>query len=206
MLNTATAAVLALSTVAPVHRVADPPLHVDLVSAVGSGCRGAFVGVAADNRSFEIGFGDFVALVDGHRPVDRKSCRLGLRIVLPAGYTYGIAGATYRGYVDLRPGAAASHRAKHHIQGGIGLGGVESRFAGPRVEEWQADYAPDLPMIVYAPCGERRDLIVDSELRAALGTSNPATPSGIAADTVADRPGHMVFRLATKACRVIEAS
>ncbi|WP_433272476.1 DUF4360 domain-containing protein [Actinosynnema sp. CS-041913] len=206
MLSMATATLLALSAVVPAPGAADsdhpgPPISVSVVATIGSGCRNVFVMVGEDNESFTTAFGRFIAEVGGATgpTLARESCRLHLQIVLPKGYTYGVARATYNGYVHVEPGATATHKADFHFQGQVGTAKVESRFAGPLTDEWQAEYASDPREIAYLPCGESRNLITNAELRADLGTSDPARWSMISADYV-DAPAHAEYRLAIKTC------
>ncbi|WP_433260934.1 DUF4360 domain-containing protein [Actinosynnema sp. CS-041913] len=207
MLIMATAALLALSTVVPAHGAAGadyagPPISVSVVTADGSGCRSVIVTVAEDHESFTTTFGDYIAKVGGGtgRVVDRASCRLELRIVPPKSFTYGIARATYNGYLHLARGATAAHKANLAFQGQIGIVNVERKFSGPQSDEWEVEHTATPGGIVYVPCGELRNLTINAELRANLGSSDPAEWSMISGDSV-DAPAHAEYRLAFKPCR-----
>jgi len=185
MLTTVVAAAFAISTIifppggAP--GATPPPDHVtiDVVTVNGSGCPlgTAAVAVSEDNKAFTVTYSDFLAQVGvGARPTDfRKNCQLSLRVNVPQGFTYGIAQADYRGFAHLEAGATGMERANYYFQGMSPTAYKVHNYAGFLSDDWQATDTTEIAAIVFAPCGEKRNFNINTELRVNAGTSNPAT-------------------------------
>jgi hypothetical protein len=185
MLNTVVAAALAISSIvfppggAP---GSTPPLDhvtIDVVTVNGSGCPAgtAAVAVSEDNKAFTVTYSDFLAHVGvGAKPTDfRKNCQLSLRVNVPQGFTYGIAEADYRGFAHLEAGASGMERANYYFQGMSPTAFQTHPYTGPLSDDWQATDTTEIAAIVFAPCGEKRNFNINTELRVNAGTSNPAT-------------------------------
>ncbi|GLZ30974.1 hypothetical protein Lesp02_31630 [Lentzea sp. NBRC 105346] len=178
-----TAAMLALSTLVPADIAA--PAQVEVVTANGSGCRAGTTDISTSGRTFTINYRAFLAQAGGGAgPVEfRKNCQLNLRVSVPAGYTYALARTSYRGFAHLEAGANALHRLNIYFQGMPQTTSVSFPFNGPRSDDWQTTYRPDVASIVWAPCGEARNLNVNAELRVNLGTSDRSRRSFMLAES-----------------------
>jgi hypothetical protein len=178
----AVGAVLALSLPTPVHAAGDAitaapdgRVSVEVVAVNGSGCAPGTATVIAnsDNTGFRIRYRDFVAEAGGNAdPTDRrKNCQIGVVVTVPAGWTFAIAEADYRGRASLHSGASAVQRTNYYWQGSSDNNVAEERFAGPFHGYWNTkDVAPGL---IYAPCAEQRVLNINTELRVDVGASAP---------------------------------
>ncbi|MGW6444123.1 DUF4360 domain-containing protein [Lentzea sp. NPDC055074] len=171
MLTTAAAALLALSALAPAQEA--PVLEV--VTVNGSGCAAGDADVTTDGRTFTIGHHTFLARAGGgSSPLDqRKNCQLGLRVTVPAGYTYGLARTTYEGYAHLQDGATGLSRVSTYLQGTSPTATVSRAFTGPVSDRWETRYRPEPDEIQWVPCGVRRDINVNAEARVTLGAADP---------------------------------
>jgi hypothetical protein len=209
MISTVAAAVLAMSTVvvpqADVPQADVPPpgaVTVDVVTVNGSGCPPgtAAVAVTPDNSAFHLIYSDYVALVGvGARPTDfRKNCQLTLRMNAPQGFTYGVERVDYRGFVQLANGATGTEKASYYFQGMVRPEFRSHTWHGPVSDDWQAT-DEDLA-IVYRPCGEPRNLNINTELRVSAGTSDPKTTTSFMAMDSTDAYVATVYRLAWKRC------
>ncbi len=143
----------------------------------GSGCPAgtAAVAVSPDNTAFTVAYSSYMAQVGvGAKPTDvRKNCQLNLRVHVPQGFTYAVAKADYRGFAHLERGASALERANYYFQGSSATAYVSHPLKGPFNDDWQATDEVDVASLVWAPCGEKRNLNVNTELRVSVGTSNP---------------------------------
>ncbi|NUT92881.1 MAG: DUF4360 domain-containing protein, partial [Saccharothrix sp.] len=74
-------------------------------------------------------------------------------------------------------------------------------YAGPLSDDWQATDTVEVAAIVYHPCGERRNFNINTELRVAAGTSNPATTTSFMAMDSTDGSVNTVYHFAWKTCR-----
>jgi hypothetical protein len=160
---------------------------IDVVTVNGSGCPAgtAAVAVAEDNTTFTVTYSQYTAHVGvGSAPTDmRKNCQLSLVVHVPAGFTYAIAKADYRGFASIARGATAVQRASYYFQGSSQTAWRAHNF-GPMVDNWQATDVTDLAALIWHPCGALRNFNINTELRVNVGTSDPRrTTSFIAMDS-----------------------
>ncbi|MGI5212447.1 DUF4360 domain-containing protein [Plantactinospora sp. CA-290183] len=186
--------------------LAPPPdkITIEVVTVNGSGCPAGTVAVAtaADNTAFTVTYSDYLAQVGvGARPTDfRKNCQLSLRVNVPQGFTYAIAQADYRGFAHLQRGATGMQRAGYYFMGTSPTAYRSHSFAGPVSDNWQATDATEVVSLVYAPCGEVRNLNVNTELRVSAGTSNPATTTSFMAMDSTDGSVSTTYHFDWKRC------
>jgi hypothetical protein len=152
---------------------------IDLVTVNGSGCPAgtAAIAVSPDNTAFTVTYSDYMALVGlGSTPTSfRKNCQLNIVVHVPQGFTYAISQVDYRGFASLAAGATATSKANYYFQGQSQTVSSTHTYNGPYGDDWQSTDSVDLAALVYAPCGVLRNLNINTELRAAAGSSNPAT-------------------------------
>jgi uncharacterized protein DUF4360 len=172
--------VLALSLSTPAHAAADAiaaapdgKVTIEVVAANGSGCAPGTATVIAnsDNTGFRIRYHDFVAEAGGSAdPTDRrKNCQVGVVVNTPAGWTFAVAEADYRGRARLSSGATALQRTNYYWQGSSANSRTEETFAGPLNGYWATrDVAP---VLIYTPCDDQRVLNINTELRVDGGSS-----------------------------------
>ncbi|MET0237634.1 MAG: DUF4360 domain-containing protein [Kibdelosporangium sp.] len=208
MVSTLLAFVMALSanvpTAAAVHEVPVGRVAVEIVTANGSGCPAGTteVEVAADNSEFALIHRNYVARVGvGAGATDlRKNCQLAVNVKVPAGFTYGIIRADYRGRISLQPGAQAWQGANYYFQGDSATARRVHPFQGPLHDDWATSDTVDPGAVVYAPCGEQRYLNINTQLRVSAGTSNPQTTASWIAMDSPDRNPNNRYRFAWKRC------
>ncbi|TWP51022.1 DUF4360 domain-containing protein [Lentzea tibetensis] len=184
MLNTVAAAALALASIIPSNSVEasdDVPdyITIDVVTVNGSGCPAGTAAVASadDRTAFTVTYSDYLAQAGaGTSPTDfRKNCQLNIRVSYPQGFTYGIAQADYRGFAHLQHGATGTEKGNYYFSGSSQTASRTHNFYGPHSDNWQATDKSEVSAIVYAPCGERRNLNINTELRVNTGGSKNAT-------------------------------
>lgn len=189
MISTIAAAALAMSAVVLPPAGLPPPGEVtaELVTVNGSGCRRGAVAVTVspDNTTFHLIYSDYLAAVGvGARPTDfRKNCRLSLKITVPQGFTFGIDRVDHRGFAHVEPGATGTLRANHHFQGTSATPYLTHTWQGPVNDDWLVTETVDVGTPVVRPCGEAKDLNINTELRVSAGTSDPKTTSYLAMDS-----------------------
>jgi hypothetical protein len=160
---------------------ADPPpsdhIVIDIITVIGSGCPAgtAAIAISPDNTAFTVTYSNYMAQVGvGAKPTDlRKNCQLNILVHVPMGFTYAIASADYRGFASLARGATGLERANYYFQGQTPTTFVEHPYVGPYLDDWQATDQTSLAALVFAPCGVQRNLNINTELRVAVGTSDP---------------------------------
>jgi hypothetical protein len=185
---------------------APPPgrITIDVVTVNGSGCRQgtAAVATATDNTAFTVTYSEYLAQVGvGAKPTDfRKNCQLNLLIHIPQGFTYAIAKADYRGFAHLQAGATASQGANYYFAGQSATARVRHTFRGPHSDNWQTTDAKPVTELVWAPCGEDRNLNVNTDLRVYAGTSNPNTTTSFITMDSTDGSIKTIYHFAWKRC------
>jgi uncharacterized protein DUF4360 len=147
---------------------------VEVVAANGSGCSPGTAAVIAnpDKSGFRIRYYDFVAEAGGSAdPTDRrKNCQIGALVTVPAGWTFAVARADYRGRARLASGATGLQRTNYYWQGSSTNSSTDETFGGPLNGYWHtSDVAP---VLVYTPCAEQRVLNINTELRVDAGSSS----------------------------------
>ncbi|WP_285750865.1 DUF4360 domain-containing protein [Lentzea sp. NBRC 105346] len=172
MAATGLALSLVVAPTAPSSADVVPPgkIKVEVVTVNGSGCPAGTAAVAAadDNTAFTVTYSDYTAKAgSGSSPTDfRKNCQLSLRVFYPQGFTYGIAQADYRGFASLPRGGRGLQRANYYFMGTSPTAVSSHNINGPFGDDWQFTDKTDVASIVFAPCGETRNLNVNTELRA----------------------------------------
>ncbi|GAA2635681.1 DUF4360 domain-containing protein [Actinomadura fulvescens] len=186
-----TAAVVVMATagvVAPASADSPPgQITVEVVTVNGSGCPAGTARVTPlpGNAGFTVSYSDYLARTGGSSdPVDsRKNCQLNLAIHIPQGFTYAIASAQYQGFAHLQAGADGLQRANYYFQGSPENHPVSHTIRGPYSDEWRFTDTTDVAALVYKPCGEDRNLNINTELRVNRGGSDAAKTSFMTMDS-----------------------
>ncbi|MER7578058.1 DUF4360 domain-containing protein [Streptomyces sp. NPDC126514] len=207
------AAALLLALAMPAHSASHastgipvPPdkIVIEVATVNGSGCPEgtAQVAVAPDNTAFTVTYSDYLAQVGPNAaPTDfRKNCQLNLRVHVPSGFTYAIVQADYRGYAFLQPGASAMERASYYFQGMSQTTYKSHQFKGPFDDNWQVADRTEYADLVWAPCGEKRNFNINTELRVNAGTSDPLTQTSFMTMDSTDGNVNTVYHLAWQEC------
>lgn len=154
---------------------------VEVVTVNGSGCPAgtAAVATAPDKTAFTVTYSDYLAeRGPGVSPTAfRKNCQLSLKITIPGGFSYAVAQADYRGFAQLGRGAMLRQSANYYFMGSTPTASVGHVLNGPMSDDWQTTDKADLVSVVWSPCGEVRNLNVNTDLRVygPAGVSNFAS-------------------------------
>jgi len=179
-------------------------VEIEVVTVNGSGCPigTAAVAVSEDNRAFTVTYSDYLAMVGvGASPIDfRKNCQLNILVHVPNGFTYAIAEVDYRGFGSLADGAIATEKANYYFQGMTPTAAVTHTLAGPYEDNWQFNDSTELIATSYAPCGEPRNLNINTELRVSAGTSDTSTTTSFMVMDSLDTDISTVYHFAWKEC------
>ncbi|NJC68544.1 DUF4360 domain-containing protein [Planosporangium thailandense] len=191
---------------APAFTTPPPPdkIVIDVATVNGSGCRpgSAAVAVAPDNTAFTVTYSEYLAQVGiGAKPTDfRKNCQLNLIVHVPQGFTYAIAQADYRGFAHLEKGATGLERANYYFQGQSQTAYVQHPFSGSYNDDWHTTDSVDATALVFKPCGEERNLNINTELRVAAGSSDPSKTNSFMSMDSTDGAINTIYHFAWKSC------
>jgi hypothetical protein len=185
--------------------VDNPPadqIVIDLVAMAGSGCRPgtADVAVSPDNTAFTAIYSDYLAEAGPGiaTTAGRRNCQLNVLVHVPQGFTFAITKVDYRGYALLQRGATATQRANYYFQGMSESTFTSHPIAAPLDDNWFASDEVPVAAVVWHPCGELRNLNINTELRVAKGTST--TPSFVTMDST-DGSIATTYHFAWSRCR-----
>ncbi|GLZ28793.1 hypothetical protein Lesp02_09830 [Lentzea sp. NBRC 105346] len=168
-------ALLLLASSAPAYASSIPSerVTVDVVTVNGSGCKPgtASVYVSPDNTWFKVTYRDYYVVAGNEAPPTdfRKNCQIVLRVNTPQGFSYGISRADYKGFLYIPEKASALQRANYYFQGSPANNIRDHRFSGPYGDYWHTTDETEFAKIVYSPCGEQRNLNINTELRVTRG-------------------------------------
>ncbi|WP_239163277.1 DUF4360 domain-containing protein [Paractinoplanes rishiriensis] len=166
------------SAITPAPPPADEVI-VDVVTTNGSGCAPgtAEVAMVPGNFAFKTTYSNYTARTGvGAAPTDfRKNCQINLIVLVPAGYTYAINKTNHHGSGSLAVGANASQRSNYYVKGQSQTAYAVHPFTGPIDTDWQTTNEVAETSMVWSPCGTRRNLNINTEVRVAAGTSDPRT-------------------------------
>lgn len=182
----------------------NPPadkIVIDLVAMAGSGCRPgtADVAVSPDNTAFTAIYSEYLAQAGPGipSPENRKNCQLNVLVHVPQGFTFAIVKVDYRGYGMLQPGATASQRANYYFQGMSQSTYTNHPIAAPLDDNWFVSDDVPVAATVWHPCGELRNLNINTELRVSKG---PSTETSFVTMDSTDGSIATTYHMAWKAC------
>jgi hypothetical protein len=189
----------AVASESAVENVAPPPgASIEVASVNGSGCPAGttFILTSPGNTAFSVNFLEYDAVTGpGASPTEfRRNCQISLRVNYPAGYTYALGTAQYRGWLELANGARGVHRSTYYIQGMSASTQISHTTAGPVSGAWSTNDTVDPTAQIWAPCGERRNLNINTELRVYRGTSAATATSSMTLLSAATDLNHLAWR------------
>jgi hypothetical protein len=199
--------VAALLIPVPTDPPGPPPsdkIVIDVVTVNGSGCRPgtAAVAVSPDNTAFTVTYSEYLAQVGrGSKPTDfRKNCQMNLRVHVPQGFTYAIASAIYRGFASLVKGSSGIERANYYFQGQSQTTYISHTIKSPKEDDWQHTDSVDVEALVFKPCGEQRNLNINTELRVNAGSSDVNKTTSFVSMDSTDGVINTIYHFAWKKC------
>ncbi|MFJ9628168.1 DUF4360 domain-containing protein [Streptomyces sp. NPDC091280] len=210
LLSGAVAALLATALPSAQHSSSpvfdDPPpdkIVINVATVNGSGCPQGTTAVAVseDNTAFTVTYSAYLAQVGGNSDPTafRKNCQLNLVVHVPAGFTYAIASADYRGFASLQRGASGAQKASYYFQGSSATVAKNHPFNGPYDDNWQATDSTDWAQLVWAPCGVQRNFNINTELRVTAGSSSSSAVSFMTMDST-DGDISTIYHMAWQHC------
>lgn len=204
--------VLAASLVSPFAQattpeVVTPPsqkITIDLISMNGSGCAPGTTALAIneDNTAFTVTYSNYMAMVGvGAKATDfRKNCQMNIRVNVPSGFSYAIIQSDYRGFAQIQPGAIASERANYYFAGLSPTVYAEHKIPGAFDDNWHFTDTAELTGLSWSPCGEKRNLNINTELKILAGTSNTTTKTSVMAMDSHDGTINTKYHFAWQQC------
>jgi len=134
-------------------------IYIQQVTVNGSGCPAGTVqaNFTPDYSMLELTFSDFVAQTGpGTKPADwRKNCIVAVTLHIPAGFTFALIGADYRGYAQLDPGVTGKQQTTYFIAGMQGANTMHTNVPADLDANGNYSRNDEIPVSewVWAKCG-----------------------------------------------------
>jgi hypothetical protein len=156
-------------TAAHASATADPKVTLQVLSAFGGGCPAGTTDAVptADGTAFSLAYSQF-RVYGG----DYKSCRVVIRVAVPAGWTYAVYSVINRVTPNLNVNGSARLQMNAWFTGFPWNASDDNSINGPRTSLWTSTSNPDV--LTYAPCNASFDLSVADTLRVNGTSSNSA--------------------------------
>jgi hypothetical protein len=183
---------------------ADVPDYVRVrsISYAGSGCPAGSVAenISLDKQAFTLLFDSYIAEVGPGVPVreKRKNCQLLVDLDFPQGWTYTVMDVDYRGYVSIERGVTAEQSSAYYFQGQGATARLTTAMRGPKDEDFHIRDTLGLSAVVWAPCGARRALNINSQINLTQTARNAA---GVIMQDSIDGNLTQVYNLKWQRCR-----
>jgi len=133
----------------------------------GSGCPAGSVAqsLSPDAKAFTLLFDSYIVEAGpGSSHHSRKNCRIAVSMRFPAGWSFTVFSADFRGYARLDPGARGELRTNYFFDGhGPAL---KSKMAGPFDDDYQVRDTLIGDVHAWSPCKRLRPLTLDTVMSA----------------------------------------
>lgn len=197
------AAAALLTSTANAYAEAPSEVKIQSISYAGSGCPAGTVAenLSPDQLAFTLLFDAFIAEAGPGVPVreKRKNCQLLVDLRFPPGWTFTIASVDHRGYAALERKVIGTHKASYYFQGQAATGSVVTTLKGPKDVDYHLRDLVGLSSVVYAPCGARRALNINTQVQ--VDNSANKRASGLMTVDSIDGQVAQIYHLKWSRCR-----
>jgi len=177
-------------------------VRVRSISYAGSGCPAGSVAenISLDKQAFTLLFDSYIAEIGPGVSVreKRKNCQLLVDLDFPQGWTYTVMDVDYRGYVSIERGVTAEQSSAYYFQGQGATARLATSMRGPKDEDFHIRDTLGLSATVWAPCGARRALNINSQINLTASNRNA---SGVIMQDSIDGNLTQIYNLKWKRCR-----
>jgi len=153
--------------------VTPPPgtISVKIVTVNGSGCPkdSAAIALNDDRDAFTVSYDRYTASRGpGIADVEtRKNCNINVKVTVPPGFTYAVAGLDARGFASLPAGVKGRAGNRFWFQGDPNTFSANHDFGSPTedfLDEWQTSDRAAVASLVFGPCNAQRNLNIDTSI------------------------------------------
>jgi hypothetical protein len=181
------------------------------IRAFGQGCPigSANAVISPDGQAFSLLLDNYSAVVEaGGRPTVRRDCDIEVDLNIPAGWSFAVVAADYRGFIDIAAGSLVQHRVmytfdkRRRLPGeGYDFSFQGTEFRGPKTEEYNIHHEIGISQAPRSSCsfGQVKTLFLNTLLTArAMRGRGEAT--SISLDSVDGQLAAQQYRLAWFRC------
>jgi len=169
-------------------------VYVQSITYGGSGCPQGTVATSFsdDRETFTMIFDEFIASVGPGVPITegRKNCQINVNLHIPQGWSFSIATADYRGYVELPAGMTATQESIYYFQGEVAQVSANCNFVGPVSKDYLVHDEIPLTSVVWSSCNVVRPVNANTQVRIVGG--KPGTSGQITTDSIDGKVTHIL--------------
>ncbi|MFW7380677.1 MAG: DUF4360 domain-containing protein [Oligoflexus sp.] len=144
-------------------------VNISRISYNGSGCPLGTVNenVSTDRQAFTLTFSEYAAEAGPTLALSaqRRNCQVTVDLNFPSGWSYSIVSIDYRGFAFLDRGVRGTHAASYYFQGQGQTARSSTTLRGFFNDSYFVRDVLGLNAVVWSPCGARRALNINSEVR-----------------------------------------
>lgn len=193
-----------------------PGVRIESLQAIGTGCpEGSFSGTISPNgQAFSLLLDNFIAESSMQSPIKRLNCELRVNFYVPAGWTFAVLSADYRGFAYAEEGTTVIHQALYSFDGskpsnerpgyqdGKGYTFRMQEFRGPYNDNYYIHHELDSRIVPWAPCRNesRQTLFLTTFLMARNLNLSSLVKAQIALDSIDGTVQSQNYQLAWKQC------
>jgi len=169
-------------------------VYVQSITYGGSGCpQGTVATSFSDDRTtFTMIFDQFIASVGPGVPQTeaRKNCQINVNLHIPQGWSFSIASADYRGYVQLPKGVTATQKSIYYFQGEVAQVSADCNFVGPVAKDYLVHDEIPLNSVVWSDCKAVRPVNANTQVR--INSAPQGAQAQITTDSIDGKIRHIL--------------
>jgi len=169
-------------------------VYVQSITYGGTGCPQGSVGTSFsdDRTTFTMIFDEFIASVGPGVPIaqSRKNCQINVNLHIPQGWSFSIASADYRGYIELPAGMSATQETIYYFQGEVAQVSAHCNFVGPVSKDYLVHDEIPLNTVVWSACNVVRPVNANSQIR--INPGKPGTSGQMTTDSIDGKIKHIL--------------
>lgn len=162
--------------------------------------------ISPDQKAFTVTFSQFGVDLEAGMKKATKSCRLSLKLLVPAGWQYSVASFNSRGFMALDEGIEAIHATRYYFKGHGHGGGFRHKEVGELAKDYV--YTDKIGLLSvrlsheWSPCKGSRDLQIETAIK--LKNTNPKLypdATGLISNDSIDGEIKQLFGLSWRHCK-----
>lgn len=191
-------------------------VRVHSLQAIGSGCPAGShnVTISPDGQTFSLLLDNYTASSTMQNSLARLNCQVKVNLAIPAGWTFSVISAEYRGFAYAEAGTLVTHQALYSFDGsqprnerpGFENGGTfnfrAQEFRGPYNDNYYIRHEIDPRTAPWAPCGNQnlQTLFITTYLMAQNLNRSSLVQAQISLDSVDGQIQSQTYQLAWRQC------
>lgn len=167
----------------------------------GSGCPAGSVAtiLSPDEKSLSVLFDSYVVDAGGaNTQIGRKNCNVAIPVHVPQGYSFGIIGVDYRGFMNLPVQALAQLNVNYFLStGGAGVRTTKT-FRGPQAQDYFTSDRLAVESVVWSGCGVDTNLRLNTTMMVQTNARRQEAQATV--DSI-DLNSGLIYHYAWRTCR-----